>query len=185
MIRLSWFTRMLICSLALALLFAAALPASPAQASACRASISVRPGDTLGAIAQKFNVAIKDLTSANRLYAPSYTIYVGQKLCIPAEAGALAGVPAYANALAADFSARNSGGALEIKTSNFPKNNSYYVKVSGGGAQNEKIGLLNTGAGGTKLLKLALEANLAKAAKLTVCLKNNMTDANICRTAKK
>lgn len=185
MTHLTWFTRLLTLTLALALLLAATLPASPAQAKACRASVSVRSGDTLGKIAQKFNVAVKDLTSSNRLYAPSYSIYVGQKLCIPAEAGALAGIPAYANALAADFSARSSGGSLEIKTSNFPKNNSYYVKISGGGAQNEKIGLLNTGTGGTKLLKLALEANLAKAAKLTVCLKNNMTDANICRTAKK
>ncbi len=51
--------------------------------------------------------------------------------------------------------------------------------------KNEKVGQLNTGSGGTRILKLALPADLVKAGKLTVCLKNNMTDANVCRVTKK
>ena len=169
----------------LATLFTAAQPTMPAQAAACQASVNVRPGDTLGKIAEKFNVRPGDLNTANRLYAPYYTIYVGQKLCIPAGANAFSGAPAYANALAADFSARLNNGYLEIKTSNFPKNSSYYVKASSDRVKNEKVGQLNTGSGGTRILKLALPADLVKAGKLTVCLKNNMTDANVCRVTKK
>jgi LysM repeat protein len=169
----------------LATLFAAARPLEQAQANACRASAVVRSGDTLAEIAMKYNVRITDLTAANNLYGPYFTIYVGQKLCIPADAGPLGGVPNYANALAADFSTRLNGNTVEIKTSNFPKYSSYYVKASSGSAKDIKIGLLNTAAGGTKILKLVLPDQLAKAAQMTICLKNAVTDANVCRVARR
>jgi LysM repeat protein len=188
MIRLNNRTIQISLLLVLALLgtlFATAHTGVLVQASACRASVTVRPGDTLGKYAEKYNVRITDLTAANRLYAPYYTIYVGRKLCIPGEASPLAGVPTYATAPAADFSARLNGNFVEIKTSNFPKYSSYYVKATSGSVKDQKIGLLNTGSGGTKVLKLALPDKLSKAAQVTVCLKNNVTDANVCRLAKR
>jgi LysM repeat protein len=169
----------------LAALFTAASPVDLAQAGSCRATTTVRSGDTLGTIAKEFNVRIDNLTAANRLYAPYYTIYVGQKLCIPADANNLAGVPSYATAQAADFTARVSDATVEIKTSNFPKYSGYYIKISSGSVKNQKIGLLNTGSGGARVIKLALPAQLSRAARLTVCLKNNVTDANVCRIAKR
>ncbi|MBR1600739.1 MAG: M23 family metallopeptidase [Alphaproteobacteria bacterium] len=49
-----------------------------------RNSVTVRKGDTLYSISRKYNVPIKDMITANRLSAP-YTLYVGQKLNLPAK----------------------------------------------------------------------------------------------------
>jgi LysM repeat protein len=174
----------------LALVLAAGVLAAfvPNQAvlasSSCQKTVSVRSGDTLGTIAEKYDVAIDDLTKANSLHSPYYTIYVGQKLCIPSDAKHLAGIPKFATALAADFSARLSGKSVNLKTANFPKNSTYYVKVgSGSNSASEKIGQINTGAGGTLSPTFALPTKLQNAAKVSVCLKNAVTDANVCRTA--
>jgi murein DD-endopeptidase MepM/ murein hydrolase activator NlpD len=47
-------------------------------------SVTVRKGDTLYSISRKYNVPIKDMIKANHLVAP-YTLYVGQKLSLPAK----------------------------------------------------------------------------------------------------
>ena len=47
-------------------------------------SVTVRRGDTLYSISRKYNVPIKDMIKANHLVAP-YTLYVGQKLSLPAK----------------------------------------------------------------------------------------------------
>ncbi len=54
--RRTHFTVLALLAALLATLFAAAQPTMPAQATACQASVNVRPGDTLGKIAEKFNV---------------------------------------------------------------------------------------------------------------------------------
>ena len=154
-------------------------------ASTCQASLVVRPWDTLGAIAQKYNVRIDALTQANKLYAPYYTIYVNQSLCIPRQAPAYTGTPTYATALAADFTARLQKGNLVITTSSFPKSSAYYVKAGKDAHSAAKVGMFNTKAGGTLQISLVLPARLQNSSSLYICLKNNVTDANICRTAKR
>ena len=47
-------------------------------------TVTVRKGDTLYSISRKYNVPIKDMIKANRL-VPPYTLYVGQKLSLPAK----------------------------------------------------------------------------------------------------
>jgi LysM repeat protein len=163
---------------------AALVPTQVALAGDCQKTINVRSGDTLGSIATKYDVAIEDLTKANNLHSPYYTIYVAQKLCIPAGAKPLGGIPKFANALAADFTARISGKSVTIKTANFPKSSTYYVKVGPAGkTAAEKIGQINTGSGGTLSPTYTLPAKLQTAAKVSICLKNAVTDANVCRTA--
>jgi LysM repeat protein len=163
------------------------LPASPPvalAASPCKASYVVRTGDTLGVLAQKFNVRIDALTKANKLYAPYYTIYVNQSLCIPRDAPAFSGAPTYATALAADFKARLQKGNLVITTSSFPKSSAYYVKAGKDARSAAKVGMFNTKSGGTLQINLVLPAKLQNSSSLLICLKNNVTDANVCRTAK-
>ena len=46
--------------------------------------VTVRKGDTLYNISRRYNVAMKDMISTNRLSAP-YTLYVGQKLRLPGQ----------------------------------------------------------------------------------------------------
>jgi LysM repeat protein len=183
------FSRLFTFSLALALVagaLAALIPTQAALASSCKKNIKVQYGDSLGSIATKYDVDIGDLVRANSLYAPTYTIYVGQNLCIPADADPLGGIPKYANSLAADYTARIADKDLTIRTANFPQNSTFYVKVGpAGGPATEKIGQINTGSGGTLAPKFTLPDNLKKAAKVMVCLKNAMTDVNVCRTAKR
>lgn len=173
----------------LAILFAlvfSSLPASPALAGACRASHTVRSGETLKSIATRYDVSIDELTKANRLYAPHYTIYVLQTLCIPSGAKPFTSAPSYANSPAADFTARIQNNSLVISTTNFPKTSGYYVKAGPVGTRpSTKIGLFNTAKGGSLRFNFALPDKLSKPDAVTVCLKNNVTDANICRTAKR
>ncbi len=160
------------------------LPAQTTLAADCKAMYTVAPGDTLLKVGQKYNASIADLTKANKLYNPYYTIYVRQSLCIPADADPLGSVPKYANSLAADYKARLSDKTLTINTTNFPKNSAYYIKVGGSGsAANTKIGQLNTKSGGSINASFALPDKYQKASQVSVCLKNNATDANVCRAA--
>ena len=46
--------------------------------------VVVHKGDTLYSISRRYNVPIKDMINANRL-SPPYTLYVGQKLHLPAK----------------------------------------------------------------------------------------------------
>lgn len=47
-------------------------------------SVTVNKGDTLYSISRRYNVPIKEMINANRL-SPPYTLYVGQKLRLPAK----------------------------------------------------------------------------------------------------
>jgi LysM repeat protein len=72
------------------------LPIQSAFASSCQAAYIVKSRDTLGKIAKTYNVNLDDLNKTNHLYYPYHTIYVGQKLCIPAKGNGLTGIPYYA-----------------------------------------------------------------------------------------
>lgn len=173
-------TSLLIAALLSGLLLAL-LPAQAAFARACKARHSVLPGDSLGTLARQYKVKVEDLVSANKLYQP-YTIYVYQILCIPANSSGPTSIPSYANSLAADFTPRLRGNSLEISTRNFPSSATYYVKVGLNTPGKQRIALLKTGSG---LLQanFSLPDNLVQAKSLSVCLKNVVTDANVCRTA--
>jgi spore germination protein YaaH len=180
--------RFLLILAALALGMALVIASQPARAAdSCKATYTVRSGDTPAAIADKYDVAFEAFTKANRLYSPYYTIYVNQALCIPATSKVYNGSPNSATAQAADYTARLNGKNVEISTSNFPKKNSYYVKVGpAGSTAGTKVGQLNTGSSGGSLKgSYPLPKNLQSATQTTVCMKNNTTDANVCRTAKR
>lgn len=168
----------------LAVAIGATWPGGNALAAPCQATVTVKSGDSLSAIAGKNDVKVESLVQANKLYGPSFTIYVGQKLCIPVDAPPLASIPNYAYALAADFKATVKDNILSLTTNHFPVNNGYYVKVGPAGSPPAtRIGLIKTITTKNGKYQLTLPDTLNKAKKITVCLKNYNTDANVCRAA--
>ena len=163
------------------------VPFQPTLAATdCKAVVNVRPGNTLAGFAQKYDVRFEDLAKANGLYKPYYTIYVYQDLCIPKTSKPYTSSPNTANTAAADYQASLSGNNLVITTSNFPKQNSYYIKVgSAGNKAKQKIDQLNTKTGGSLKGIYLLPDKMKTAATISVCLKNNVSDANVCRVAKR
>ncbi|HHU16677.1 MAG TPA: LysM peptidoglycan-binding domain-containing protein [Clostridiales bacterium] len=57
-------------------------PINPSEEYVCTDVYTVRSGDTLYSISQKYNVSVSMLMEANRILNP-YNLRYGQKICIP------------------------------------------------------------------------------------------------------
>jgi LysM repeat protein len=170
--------------LTLAILSAAvfALPAKSALAAAtCQTYYTVKAGDTLAAISIKYNVLVDDMVKANKLFDPYMTIYVRQSLCIPVKPRPFTSATSTANRVAADYTTKLKGGLIYLYLRNFPNYSSFNVKV--GPPPGEKLSQLNTRNNTNINVSYKLPDKLLKAKQVIVCLKNMMTDFNICRTA--
>lgn len=151
-----------------------------AAALDCRATHKVKAGDTLNQITIQYDVDLDSLVKYNGIYkdAPNFNqrrpIYVGQKICIPARSKAWnEKSPTWANWPASDFTAKLNGSSLVIKTSWFNYPTTYNVKING-----EKIGLLRVKYhASTNTLVVPKNLRTAK----TVCIKNVVSDALVCR----
>ncbi len=159
--------------------------AAAAQKPVCKYSYTVRSGDTLNIIAKKYNVDVTKLVEANPLGEKRW-IYVLQSLCIPSgKAVYNSKVPGWTNNLAGDYTAKRVGKYVVITTTNFPKNNAYYVKVGKPTAalnEMKKLGMFKTGEKKNPSSSYALPNNL-RLESLKVCLKENaLTRNNICRS---
>jgi LysM repeat protein len=158
-------------------------PASAAKPVACRSFYTVKSGDTLAKIAQKYNVRVVDLVAANHLYDPIW-IYLQQSVCIPANTKKFDGsVPSYANRLPGDFTVTRMGNYIKIVTINFPKKSAYFVKMADATTPRlyQKVGVLNTLNKQSAIGKYKIPKNLRLVPIIQVCLKNTFTDANVCR----
>jgi LysM repeat protein len=152
-------------------------------APSCRLWYSVKTGETLNIIARRYNVMVQNLVKVNNLVDP-YTIYVDQFLCIPRKAPAYSlTIPKYANNLAADFTVTRKSNVLTISTSNFPKKSAYYVKIADSTTPKKftKVGILQIDKKQNVTVKFILSNKLRKTQNMQVCLKNSITDENICR----
>jgi len=173
-------TRLISILLALAFL-AGALP-QPVLAATCGKTYTVKSGDTLSGIALLYKLTVAELAAANNLTEP-YTIYIGQVLCIPVASTTSSSTSSSGKA---SFSLALDGRFLVITTSNFPKRNLYYVRVSTGrfrqGPVISTVGrlMVRNKPGNVYIYKLPKE--LTDASYLMVCLKNAVTDANTCRS---
>ena len=65
----------------------------PAKPSADDATYTVRAGDTMGALAQRYGISLTKLLSANKLGSSSF-IYVGQKITVPGAGSSAERTPA-------------------------------------------------------------------------------------------
>ncbi len=158
---------------------------SPAK-KACERWHTVRSNDTLGGIANRYGVEPYQIVTSNDIGSP-YTLYTGQKLCIPqpaVNAAQLKKLPKkYLNQGAVYFSLSWSPTGIVIKPLNFPVKSSMGVKVddlSSPAVKWDKLGVFTTKKD-VKEYRLRLPRDLTNAKQLAVCIKNLNTDVQMCR----
>jgi LysM repeat protein len=175
----AWLARLLSILLALSML-APAMPALAAPAEKidwddCYWTYEVKRGDSLRSISNKYGVNPGSIVDETELDRP-YTIYVGQRLCIPRRN--IKNAPTVSttqrNAFAVYFTAGRDGSDILIYTYNYPRTT---VMVKGENAGNSSwklvdIGRINISSGGNrKTWRLRLPTEL-RVVNLLVCLKD-------------
>ncbi len=148
----------------------------------CKTYHTIRSGESLNTIAQKYDVLFKKLIQANNISRP-FSIYVYQVLCIPDTPQKYkANIPYEAKLPAADFTFQYTGSTLVIKAVNFPSKGTYYVRVGGlSTPTSAKIGLFKSGKGGSVTRKYYLMKPWNNTTLSQVCLKDAHHNTLICR----
>lgn len=161
---------------------------APARATAaatvanCTPSYEVRRGDSLTKIGDRFGFAPNQIAYINNWKEP-FTIYVGQKICIPSSSvSGLAKLESkYANAPAAYFTAGRNGTVVLVYTYTYPKT-SVIVKAgttSGSAKSLVNIGTISNVSNG-KSYKFNLPASLQNVKNLKICLKDRSSSYLQC-----
>lgn len=170
-------------------LLAISLPLQRAGAASlavtCSTYHTVSNGETLSSIAAKYNVTVADLAAANDLKEP-YTIFVGQRLCIPGSTTST--TPTADSSTGTDpgftISAGKDNAYLTIKVANYPKKTVYYVRLLKGKYPDiigKKVGTLKTTKTGTAEKSFRIPKEYRNLASYSVCLKNALTDEVQCK----
>jgi LysM repeat protein len=177
-----WLARILGILLALSLL-ASTMPALAAPTAKidwedCWYTYEVKRGDNLRSISNKFGINVGSIVDETEM-DPPYTIYVGQRLCIPKKN--IKNAPNVStsrrNAYAVYFTAGRSGNDILVYTYNYPKTT---VLVKGENAGNSSWKLVDIGkiniaaAGNRKVWRFRLPSEL-RVKKLLICLKDRRT----------
>jgi hypothetical protein len=172
-------------------LLAAFLPAralaAPLQAKLdCKSTYEVKRGDSLNSIGKKYGRAVNQIVAANDWDRP-YTIYVGQRICVPTKSQT--DVPKvearFGSALAVYFTVGRDEDELLVYTYNYPKT-TVLVKVDDAGDSVKKlydVDEINIAAvGNGKAWRFKLPPAVRDASKLFVCLKDKTTNYLQCVT---
>lgn len=166
-------------------LFPAAVSAAPLAVPKCSTTYEVKRGDTLNKIGSLYGKATNQIAYANNWVKP-YTIYVGQRICIPA--ANKSDLPKleskYVNKLAVYFaSGRMKSDEIAIYTYNYPST-TVLVKVTITGDSARKfytVGTINIAeVGNRKAWSFKLPTALQKASSLYICLKDTTTSYLQC-----
>lgn len=190
-IRLLRVLRRAVLRLALVALIAGlALPGEVGQAASnsgtgCLDHFLVRPGDSLTRIASFYGFDWRVLANLNALQPP-YALYAGQWICLPAVVGAEEAAASTFPARLPTFSARASGGWVQIATHNFPVRSGYVVKMADDrvpyGYIWFKLGTLRTRSSSEVTASFRIPPGLKDTPQLRVCLKNTLSNNLMCLT---
>ena len=166
-------------------LLVALVPAGVAGAAStkCDVTYTVKRGDTLTSVANKYALDAKTIVKASKLAKP-YTIYLGQKLCIPdnKDKDAPKIDDKYTKVPAAYFTAGRSGDKVVIYTFTYPKTT---VLVRAGTSASSTAGYTKLGVQSVvpnKSYKFELPDKLKNTRNLRVCLKDRTTSYLQCVT---
>jgi len=146
---------------------------------------TVKVGSSLASIGKAYGTDARQIVYINEM-DPPYTIYLGQRLCIPEKdkSGLSKLASKYANALAVYFTAGRQGNDILIYTYNYPKT-SVTVRGENAGASGWKlidIGKIDISrVGNRKTLRFRLPTDL-RVKKLLICLKDRQTGYLQCVT---
>lgn len=170
---------LLVFSLAVASLPQRVSAAPSAAEEDCDFYYVVQRGDTLKSIQSRYGYSAAQIVARNNMKKP-YTIYVGQRLCIPSKVKK--GVPKvaskYTNKAAVFFTAGRDGDHILLYTYNYPKTRAL-VKVENAGDKVWKlvtVGSIRTQNGKQMRIKLPREVRYARY--LLICLKDR-TSSNL------
>jgi len=183
MIRLQKFTSLAVKAISLLVILAVVCLAwpqpAPVQAATCSTTHTVVAGETLSSIALKYNTTVEAIATANDLKAP-YTIFVGQKLCIPGTSSTPS-TGSGSTSKAPNFTAKFNGNRVTVKTSNYPKNTNYQVTLQRTSELTRyKVGILNVKSNPAVSKSYQTPKELRGSRNITVCLKNNVNDKVQC-----
>lgn len=166
-------------------LFPARVSAASLAKSKCSTTYEVKRGDTLNRIGSLFGKGTNQIAYVNNWVKP-YTIYVGQRICIPSESKSdLPKLEAkYTNKLAVYFAAgRMKGDEMVVYTYNYPST-TVQVKIANANDSSRKfyvVGSINIAAvGNRKAWSFKLPLALQRAGNLYVCLKDMTTSHLQC-----
>lgn len=183
-------SRLLAVILVLAFL-GASLPAGAARAqssSDCQETYTVKSGDWLVKIAANYEgISWSDIATANNIKGPSYTIFVGQRLCIPKRGttgtGSTGGTTGGTGTGARITFERKSNNRLTVTVTNAQARAFYFVRVDDTKQSRLewfRIGTLRTNADREGEATFNLPDELSQARDFNVCLKNTITDDLLC-----
>lgn len=170
-----WLAILLVLSLLVSMLPQGVLAAPLDAKDDCKRSYEVTRTDTLKKIARRFGVSVATIVAENDMKKP-YTIYIGQRLCIPKRTKkGLSNLPSKnTNTYAVFFVASRAGNDIIIYTYNYPKTT---VLVKGENAGDSKWKLVDIGKiniatqGNRKAIRFKLPPEL-RVKKLMICLKD-------------
>jgi len=173
--------------LALALL-AVSLP-QPAAAQTCSRNHTVAAGETVSNIAETYKITTTELAAANDLKEP-YTIYVGQVLCIPASTTTTTTTPTggtTSTSTSPELLVAISGNKILVSADNYPKQNTYNVRVGEKGSTYGKwvrLGRVRSRKDGSLDASFLFPKGLRNSRVLDICLKNLTSDDVSCARIK-
>lgn len=178
-----------ICLILVIALLVVALPKQPVSAAiqtvTCSTYHTVVSGENLSSIAVKYNTTVEALAAANDLKEP-YTLFVGQRLCIPGTATSTATPPTDSSTTTKgpDFTIKPGSYPFfyEIATIGYPVRSSYYIRVfqTDNPSIAKKLGTFKTNKQGVAKRNVKLPKNFRDVS-VTFCLKNATTDAVQCK----
>lgn len=176
----TWLVWGLVILLIMSLLASIFPPNALAAKEKCKWYHEVARLDTLDKIYRRYGVAAEQVVNTNDLKSP-YTIYVGQRLCIPSEVDKSVKAKVSSSqqsARAVYFVAGRTENSTLVYTYNYPKN-TVKVKAYNAAARSPKfydLGYIDIAkVGNQHTLSFKLPSALANAADLRVCLKDRKT----------
>jgi LysM repeat protein len=173
----------------------ASLPAGSVKAEVaaddCQETYTVKSGDWLTKIAANYDgVSWSDIATANNIKGPSYTLFVGQKLCIPKRGstgtGSTGGTTGSTGTGARITFEKRSNNRLVVTVTNAQARAFYFVKVDDTKQSRLewfKLGTLRTNANREGEATFTLPDDLSRATDFNVCLKNTANDDLLCNNA--
>jgi hypothetical protein len=159
----------------------AVLPAfqAPGLAATCQATYTVKRGDTLSSIGQKWGVPWREIAAANNIKSP-WTIYTGQSLCIPTTGStpATPKPPKTGKIPTFSISAVVRDSNVTIQTANFPANTQFDVRMGPygtAGVGGTYVTTINSGNGGSFSATYSIPAGLQGSKRIAIRLESPKT----------
>jgi len=157
-----------------------------APTATCSKMYTVATGDTLSKIALQFNVTQQALVDANNLKEP-YVIVVGQTLCIPGTPTTGGTTSTGTTPKGPDFTVTRDGNRITVKLVNLTPKRPYIVKVGYDLRPSTimtKLGTVRTNKVGAGQKSFQFPKGLRNLTEYGMCLKDQVTDAVMCKTIK-